>query len=99
MQFVSLAALKHVPENSLQWLALLAELLPLNAEQLHIIQDIVPAQKSGHIPSSNCFRTYFEALARLRTQNNLQIEVNNNYSINDVSVRFSRYEETVFFIF
>lgn len=71
------------------------------------LQAIVPFNdpEGKHIPASCCFRTIYTALEILRTQHHLPIcllhasEQLPCVNINDISVRFSRFEESIFVYF
>lgn len=99
MKYICSATIKQLPEQPQSWLSFIAKVLKLNATQQKCIEQSTVFQHPGHIQASCFFRTAFDALHHLRTANALSIELSPKHSIKDISVRFTRYENTVFFFF
>ena len=99
MKYICSATIKKLPEQSQDWLGFMTRVLKLNAEQQACIAQTTIFQEKGHIQASCFFRTAFEALYHLRTANVISIELSSKHQIKDISVRFTRYENTVFFFF
>lgn len=99
MKYICSATIKTLPEQPQDWLEFLAGILKLNANQVSLVKQATVFQHKDHIQASCFFRTAFDALFQLRQANEFNIELSSIYIIRDVSVRFTRYENTVFFFF
>lgn len=99
MKYICSATIKHLPEQPEDWLGFIASVLKLNAQQVESINQAVVFQHPDHIQASCFFRTAFDALHHLRAAGGLNLELSPNHHIKDISVRFTRYENTVFFFF
>ncbi|WP_027849693.1 hypothetical protein [Marinospirillum minutulum] len=101
MKYICSATIKTLPEQPEEWLGYLAKILQLNPAQTDCInQAEVFQDKDGqHIQASRFFRTAFNAFYHLRNTKALDIQLSPSFQIKDISVRFTRYENTVFFFF
>ena len=99
MKYICSATIKQLPEQPQSWLSFLAKVLKLNATQQECIEQSTVFQHPDHIQASCFFRTAFDALHHLRSAEALSIELSPTHHIKDISVRFTRYENTVFFFF
>lgn len=99
MKYICSATIKVLPQHSHEWLAFLSGILNFNAEQQACINETAIFKGEGHIEASCFFRTAFDALYKLRSSDLLGIPINDEYLIKDISVRFTRYENTVFLFF
>lgn len=99
MKYICSATIKKLPEHSQEWLGFLGDILKLNSEQQICINQATVFQDKNHIQASCFFRTAFDALYHLRSESLLNKEISPNHQIKDISVRFTRYENTVFFFF
>src|SRR5690606_19976867 len=52
-----------------------------------------------HVEASECFRTWFPALAKLRQHQAIHRPLGNGFAITDLSVRFARFENQIFLYF
>jgi hypothetical protein len=99
MKYICSATIKKLPEHSHEWLGFLGDILKLNPEQQAQINQATVFQDENHIQASCFFRTAFDALYQLRNASPLNIELSSAHHIKDISVRFTRYENTVFSFF
>lgn len=99
MKYICSATIKQLPEQPQDWLSFIANALKLNATQQECVEKSTVFQHPDHIQASCFFRTAFDALHHLRTDDALNIELSPTHHIKDISVRFTRYENTVFFFF
>lgn len=100
MKYICSATIKQFDEsNDTAWMPSLARWLTLSEQQAQQLSLVTPYREEGHIPASRFFRTAFAGLHNLRNSQNLQIPLENGYQIEDISTRFTRYENTVFLFF
>lgn len=99
MKYICSATIKKLPEQPQEWLSFIASVLQLNPAQTALVKQATVFEDDEHIQASCFFRTAFDALYRLRAAQTIHIEIQPGHYIKDVSVRFTRYENTVFFFF
>src|SRR5690554_6057726 len=99
MKYICSATIKNLPQQPQEWLGFLGEILKLNPEQQTQVNQATIFQDENHIQASCFFRTAFDALYLLRSIGLLNIDISPDHHIKDISVRFTRYENTVFFFF
>ena len=99
MKFICSATINSIPKNPDDWLDFLAKILGLTGQQIACMEQAEIFQESQHIQASRFFRTVFEALYYLRHDNMLSLNLAEGVSVQDISVRFTRYENTVFLFF
>lgn len=99
MKYICSATIKKLPEQPQEWLSFIASVLQLNPAQTALVKQATVFEDDEHIQASCFFRTAFDALYRLRAAQAIHIEFQPGHYIKDVSVRFTRYENTVFFFF
>lgn len=98
MNYICSARLKNIAPSE-QQLKHLAELLQLPATVEACLKEITPFQHENHVEASECFRTWFPALAKLRQHQAIQRPLGNGFVITDLSVRFARFENQIFLYF
>ena len=99
MKYICSATIKALPKNDYEWLSFLGGILNFNDQQKSCISETKIFQDKDHIQASCFFRTAFDAFHNLRSAKLLKLSINAEYEIRDISVRFTRYENTVFFFF
>lgn len=95
MKYICSARLKNIREPK-NFINHLAELLQLAPEQVQEIAHLKPFVDEEHVEASKCFRTWFPALAILREKGFINRKLNDDFIIEDFSVRFTRFESEVF---
>lgn len=98
MNYICCARLKVVASSDEQ-LEQLAKLLKLSKENKKILSQITPFEHKDHVPASECFRTWYDALSKLRESKAISCALDDEFTIEDVSVRFTRFENQVFLYF
>src|SRR5690554_1708374 len=98
MNYLCSARLKNIAPSE-QQLKHLAELLQLPATAEAYIKEIIPFQHENHVTASECFHTWFPALAKLRQNQVIHRGLGSGFTIIDASVRFTRFENQIFLYF